>query len=304
MIDVVPPPHSGQPGPAPRYGPCGHRFQAGVAVGTATCACGRYSIGRCTDCDEPLCGLHGRGEDSLRCADCERAAVARQRASEEESRAGEAVRLERVRTRLGEASDPDEIVELLSAAGTGADWFEPCRAAWARLASSGFLRPADAEVVRMRFRRRPLGGQETSEQWRRPAWSCRTNGTWSPGAEAAEGQRGCWLDDEGTVWMQERLISTAGKTSPGVPTSVTESKWGDRPAADEEGGGLWAKSFLVEPGQPAAMEVSIVRHTYGFHDKTKRERLWNLAGKSLPLGDCSNHMDQRERFALIAASAI
>jgi hypothetical protein len=43
--------------------PCGHLFQIATDARTARCSCGRESIGRCVDCGQALCGLHGSGNE-------------------------------------------------------------------------------------------------------------------------------------------------------------------------------------------------------------------------------------------------
>lgn len=70
VLDPVPAEVSGSAHAAPAYRRCGHCFQVGAADATPLCACGRYSIGRCQDCSQPLCGLHGSGRDVFLCADC------------------------------------------------------------------------------------------------------------------------------------------------------------------------------------------------------------------------------------------
>jgi hypothetical protein len=70
VLDPVPAKVAGAAHPAPAYRRCGHRFQVGVGETTPVCACGRYSIGRCQDCSQPLCGVHGSGRDVFLCDDC------------------------------------------------------------------------------------------------------------------------------------------------------------------------------------------------------------------------------------------
>ena len=87
-IDASIPP--GINGPAWQHGsrPCGHRFQAETPIATELCACGRQSIGRCLDCSQPLCGLHGTDRGAFLCAACHRARG--NRAEQEERRQFEA----------------------------------------------------------------------------------------------------------------------------------------------------------------------------------------------------------------------
>lgn len=73
--------------PTPISGPCGHVYR--VAVSEEACACGQYSIGRCSRCGAPLCGRHSAAAPSeLLCLDCDtkrkdEAAAARQREAEQ-----------------------------------------------------------------------------------------------------------------------------------------------------------------------------------------------------------------------------
>jgi hypothetical protein len=70
LVGVVPLEVSGQPAPIPDYRICGRRFQAGKTAETPLCACGRYSIGRCSDCARPLCGEHGTANSPFLCDEC------------------------------------------------------------------------------------------------------------------------------------------------------------------------------------------------------------------------------------------
>jgi hypothetical protein len=72
VVGVLQPGQPGNPGitPQPVPGVCGHRFQIAVPGVVERCQCGRQAIGRCVDCGEPLCGLHGTGGGDLLCAKC------------------------------------------------------------------------------------------------------------------------------------------------------------------------------------------------------------------------------------------
>lgn len=57
-----------------RKRPCGRHYQAGAVVSTEPCRCGIHSIGRCSRCDSPVCGIHGKlYADTLHCNECVRA---------------------------------------------------------------------------------------------------------------------------------------------------------------------------------------------------------------------------------------
>lgn len=59
LRNVIPAGAQGNPVDVPLYGSCGHRFQTGPSpAGAAQCTCGMFAVGRCTTCDQPLCGDH------------------------------------------------------------------------------------------------------------------------------------------------------------------------------------------------------------------------------------------------------
>lgn len=65
--------------------PCGHLFQIATDARTARCSCGRESIGRCVDCGQPLCGLHGSGNDDFLCQSCQQKRFAQKQSHKEEA---------------------------------------------------------------------------------------------------------------------------------------------------------------------------------------------------------------------------
>lgn len=181
LAGVFPPEATGGAGPIPDYHPCGHRFNLGAPGATPLCACGRYSVGRCQDCRQPLCGIHGSSGNTFRCRTCidaRDAAVAqaqRQRAIDENTR------LDAKHAELLAADDPRRIVELLLAGGEELHG-QKCVEAWKKLAASGALRH-DLDVVRV-LHSRYLMQRSTQHYGRRPAW------------RGSEG----WIDNSGAFW--------------------------------------------------------------------------------------------------------
>ncbi|MGY1813240.1 hypothetical protein [Blastococcus sp. SYSU D00820] len=85
--------------------PCGHRYAEGApgSPGGARCSCGTYSIGRCADCGQDVCGDDSVRRDGRRiCRSCIEAAA--RRAEAEEAARAEAERTARAR----ETAEHDE----------------------------------------------------------------------------------------------------------------------------------------------------------------------------------------------------
>jgi hypothetical protein len=264
LVRVVPP--SGSQGQVPVFGVCGHLFKAGPS----RCFCGRYAIGTCALCSKPLCSLHGVGRDALLCAECRLRAVAKQEETEQRRRAEEADRLEGARADLAVATDPGEIVGLLTAAGRGKEWVEPCQRAWRALVQSGTFPSPQRELVRMRFRKPWLGSHEESELWRRPGWSTEHDG------------RRWWLDVEAGLWREEVYEGlTAVKDVPAM--EVGDTHW-EHPNAWVKGAKHLEKTFLAELAEAAEMKSRVVKSSDAW-GRTKRHRYWRLNGGGTALED-------------------
>jgi hypothetical protein len=309
LVGVVPPAMSGQPQPIPDYRACRHQFQVGGAAATPRCACGRYSIGVCGGCSEPLCGIHGAGAEAFLCAECSRRETQRREQTERQGKADHARSLEQAQAALPQASDPREIVRLLAVAGTdrtaggsGIEWHAPCGSAWRRLSGSGALKAAEMELVRMRFRKPTVGGQEVTELWRRAAWS-----------GEHEGERR-WLDAEASLWREERCIVVIGgdnlvdrlrgrsrdskmraiESLPSRPRGDLGETSLDEPTAYVRNSDLLEKTFLTEVDCP----VEITSRTEVLRER--RSRYWRFSG-GVPLSDST---DGPAIIAAIAAASL
>jgi hypothetical protein len=264
LVGVVPP--SGPQGQVPVFGVCGHLFKAGPS----RCLCGRYAIGTCARCSKPLCSLHGAGRDALLCANCRRRVALEQLETKRRRPAEETDRLERVRVGLAVATDPGEIVGLLTAAGRGKEWVEPCQNAWRVLVESETLPPPQRELVRMRFRKPRLGSHEETELWRRPGWS------------TGHDDRRWWLDVEAGLWREEVYEGlTALKNVPAI--EVGETHW-NHPNAWVKDAKHLEKTFLCEPAEVAKMKARVVKSSDAW-GRTKRHRHWRLSGGGTALED-------------------
>jgi hypothetical protein len=277
----------------------------GTPTETALCSCGRFSVGKCADCKKPLCGRHGGGNPLFLCAACAQRRRERKRRAEAERIVPDRQRRQEICQRLGEEEDPAEIVKLLATAtASGASDRDVSLSAWLRLAASGTLRDPDIEIVRMRFRKRPFGGVDASELWRRDGWKSEDSGERGP--HVAEGMRTCWLDTEGSVWLQGRFMNpSGGGQRSAIPSSVAESRWGPYPRAEAEEK-FFSASFAVQAGHDVEMTYSVVKLSlphYRGGNKTHRHRLWKLAGGQ-PLERADGYQDQVCNFAMIATSAI
>jgi hypothetical protein len=70
VVGMVPPQANGLSVHTPVHRICGCRYQ--VPVSSVTCHCGKYSIGKCSRCDQPVCGRHATESRSLfLCLDCQ-----------------------------------------------------------------------------------------------------------------------------------------------------------------------------------------------------------------------------------------
>ncbi len=107
----IPPGMAGNPTWLHGSRPCGHRFQVATAVTTEHCACGRQSIGRCQDCSQPLCGLHGTTGGAFLCGRCFRRRD-EQAEAERLSRHEAAVSVARQREPVTE-SEPAELADVV-----------------------------------------------------------------------------------------------------------------------------------------------------------------------------------------------
>lgn len=82
--------------------PCGQRYQEGTSASvgpTCVAGCGRFAVGQCTSCWQPVCGLCSPGNGPLLCpdhrADAQAAAAERQAELEREQAATPAARAKR-----------------------------------------------------------------------------------------------------------------------------------------------------------------------------------------------------------------
>jgi hypothetical protein len=85
-------------------------------VPTEPCRCGVYSIGRCENCDEPVCGDHGKPyAGALHCQDCARVLLDadQSRRREVEERARNAAAAEREKLELSAESAIQRATEAL-----------------------------------------------------------------------------------------------------------------------------------------------------------------------------------------------
>jgi hypothetical protein len=146
----IPPGLAGNPGWLHGSRPCGHRFQAGPALATEPCWCGRHSIGSCRDCKRPLCGLHGTADGELLCGECVTASAERRRAREAEAAAAHERSLETrgrdLSANLATCSSAGELLTLLGARAAAVPYPDALRAAWTRVIANDGLQ-ATHDVV-------------------------------------------------------------------------------------------------------------------------------------------------------------
>jgi hypothetical protein len=130
----IPPGLAGNPGWLHGSRPCGDRFQAGPALATEPCWCGRHSIGRCRDCNRPLCGLHGTTAGELLCGECIAARAERRRAREAEAAAAHERSLEArgrdLSANLAECSSARDLLMLLRGREEAVPDADALRSAW------------------------------------------------------------------------------------------------------------------------------------------------------------------------------
>jgi hypothetical protein len=207
----LPPDPASNPGWLHGSRPCGHRFQAGPALATELCWCGRHSIGKCRDCNRPLCGLHGTAGGGLLCGNCVTARAERQHA--EEAQAAEAsARAVQERGRdlsanLAQCSSAPELLTLLSSRGASVPDADALRSAWTRVvASDGF--DATHEVVELSGRPTVRGPMASHDSKRRGSWSetdQRVAAWHAPdaGVSSSNWRVDGWLDSNGDVWWRE-----------------------------------------------------------------------------------------------------
>lgn len=265
------------------------------------CACGRYSIGRCSRCTKPLCGEHGRGSSEFLCSDCEAEIASERNVAAEKQRNEESLRQKEFVAALRNATDPGQILELLGSVGSGPDWAEPGRAAWKTLAASGALR-AENEIVSLRFRKPRLRTQEVAEIWRRPAWPCRLEETPDAGRLVQDSK--LWIDAQACLWLGERRVihRSPEQPVPAVGPEVGESSISD-PNAFIGDSGFFEKAFLVPLEHPAQMRLRVIRERDSW-GKTRKERYWSLIGGGLPMANWSDHGELSEHLPQIVASAL
>ena len=162
-VGVIPPGGVGNPGYAEKVvvGLCGHQFQVAVAAAVDHCGCGRQAIGRCRDCDSPLCGIHGTTRGDLLCANCAAARVDAER-QRNEARAQEA---DMERAENLESGDARKIAEGAAAIEQLVDRTEAARA-WAAYLESAHPSPThDIVTISPASGRRP-----PAEATRVPVW--------------------------------------------------------------------------------------------------------------------------------------
>jgi hypothetical protein len=89
-------------------------------VQTEPCRCGIYSIGRCSRCNSPICGIHAElYADTLHCNDCAQALVEAERRDRQEGakRTGEAARAVREKLELSVREAMQRALEGLMSSG-------------------------------------------------------------------------------------------------------------------------------------------------------------------------------------------
>jgi hypothetical protein len=112
VVGAIPPRSPGNVGlvPIPVERECGTRFQVASEIPVALCACGRQSIGNCTACGRPLCGLHGSAAGAFVCTEC----GASRNAGEERARVEARQKATREHEDLLTSEDPTAIAQAAS----------------------------------------------------------------------------------------------------------------------------------------------------------------------------------------------
>jgi hypothetical protein len=223
---------------------------------------------------------------------------------ERQEREGEELEA-RIEGGLSTSADLDEIVRRLAVADSRARWSESQWMAWKTLARSGALKATEMELVCVRFRQPPLGGQIVAELWRRLAWS-----------SDYEGDR-WWLDIEASLWKEEkrrfvvgtdnlgdrlmgrsrnsqlRSIDSLGETNHSGDLGEFSS---DDPTAWVKNSKFLEKTFVVEVDHP----IELTSHTVML---SKRRRYWRFSG-GLPLKDLTNWTEASAIMAHIASASL
>jgi hypothetical protein len=133
--------------------PCGTEYQEGGGPGIVgvECRCGTFAIGRCSECREPVCGIHSTLiEDRRVCsehAEQKRRIAAEATAAAERTRAEAEAREQRERMAALEAvQDPAEAATLIEDFGSRVG-LSAYRALWVRLAATGVVQPTHDIVI-------------------------------------------------------------------------------------------------------------------------------------------------------------
>jgi hypothetical protein len=244
-----------------------------------------FHVTRVTGMQSPVRLTHPQGEsfqnqsDGLwlraytaggpRCDACRTKDAFDAQARAERAAADAAGRVAQAQRNLPGASDPNEVIGLLVAAAEGLD-AATARSAWTKLAASGALPSANAEVVHVKFRKPRLGAPDVSEQWRRLAWL------------DEEGGR-VWLDAQGKAWIAK--VVSRGLGSSAVPTDrVDESEYfhvgtGKRLVGQDPN--FFTATFAIPAGQPVRMVREIEKRSpYSGSGGVRDVRLpyWRLEG--------------------------
>lgn len=206
----IPPGLAGNPAWLHGSRPCGHRFQAGQAAVTEPCSCGRHSIGRCRDCERPLCGLHGTAEGVLLCRECFIARREREKTRENERKSEHAsalqARASEISARIERCATAHDLLALLASRGEAVPDYDAVRSAWTRAVAAQGMSESTHELVELAGRPSFLSPFSFSDFKRRGSWS--TESRWivwrarNAGYESDLGHQNydVWLGGEGDVW--------------------------------------------------------------------------------------------------------
>jgi hypothetical protein len=196
-------------GPMPAEHPCGYRFQVQVAGPAELCRCGRHSIGRCADCDRPLCGIDGTRAGLFLCPECisqrdqkrraeEEAAAEQQQAAAARELAEAQSRRTAAVTELAAARSVDELIRVIVA--NAADIPNgAAKAAWLQIVSSKVIAPTHEIVKAIGLRHILYDFADPGRDWREVS---RAEAWQAQGLMAGDGSGTSdrWLAHDGSMW--------------------------------------------------------------------------------------------------------